>query len=169
MSFWGGPKRRVQGVLLGFVIGGLGRAFLLGVGQTWIFWAGALFITSFLIPIVNGSNQAIWQAKVAPDVQGRVFSARRVIAWAVIPLSRLTVIPLADKWLEPAMQEGGSLAHTFDWLVGTGPGAGIALIIVFAGFFSMLTGLIGYMCPTIRHIENILPDHELCSSTNTEQ
>jgi MFS transporter, DHA3 family, macrolide efflux protein len=31
-------------------------------------------------PLVNASNQAIWQAKVAPDVQGRVFAVQRLIA-----------------------------------------------------------------------------------------
>jgi hypothetical protein len=80
---------------------------------------------------MNSSNQAIWQAKVAPDLQGRVFSARRLIAWITTPITPLIAGPLADFVLEPAMAEGGSLTGVFGWLVGTGPGAGMALLIIF--------------------------------------
>jgi hypothetical protein len=119
-----------------------------------------LFLGTGLIPIINGSNQAIWQTKVAPDVQGRVFSIRRLIAWISNPLSRLLAIPLADKLLEPAMQEGGSLTNLFGGLVGTGPGAGMALIFVFAGIVASFIGLGGYLFPAIRNAEDILPDHD---------
>lgn len=167
MSAWGGPKRRVHGVLLGWVATGLVNMLPLGLGRVWPVWAGALFIGSALIPLVNGSNQAIWQAKVAPDVQGRVFSVRRLIAWAVMPLSNLLSIPLSDRWLEPAMREGGALADTFGWLVGTGPGAGIALIFVFAGILSAVVGLSGYLFPAIRQAEDILPDHDQLQRVET--
>jgi len=66
---------------------------------------GAGGLLAFFLPIINGCNQAVWQAKVAPDVQGRVFSARMFIAWLVKPVG-----PLADGALEPAKARGGSLA-----------------------------------------------------------
>ncbi len=76
MSVWGGPKRRVHGVLLSwFCIGLLGRT-LFGLGQTLPVWATLMFLRGASSPVVNGSNQAIWRAKVPPDVQGRVFSVR---------------------------------------------------------------------------------------------
>ena len=50
---------------------------------------------------MNGSNQAIWQSKVPPDIQGRIFSIRRMLAWIALPLAKLITIPLADHWLEP--------------------------------------------------------------------
>jgi len=58
------------------------------------------------------------------------------------------------------MRLGGSLTGTFGWLVGTGPGAGIALMFVFAGLMTMLVGLGGYAVPAIREAETRLPDHE---------
>ena len=119
-----------------------------------------------LIPIINGSNQAIWQAKVAPDVQGRVFSVRRLIAWAVIPLANLLAIPLTDGWLEPAMRAGGRLLNLFGWLVGSGPGTGIALLYIFAGSVAALVGLSGYLFPAIRHAETRLPDHDQMQTVN---
>jgi hypothetical protein len=111
-------------------------------------------------PWINASNQAIWQAKVAPDVQGRVFSIRRVIAWLVNPLATLIAGPLADKVMEPAMQAGGSLAPTFSWLVGSGPGAGMALVLVFVGLAAAMVGPVGYLARPVRDAESILPDHD---------
>ncbi len=160
MSAWGGPRRRVHGVLLGWFLSGIFGLTLMGLGRLWPVWALAAFLGQFLVPIVNGSNQALWQAKVAPDVQGRVFSIRRLIAWGINPLAQLAAIPLADDWLEPAMRAGGSLVDTLGWLVGTGPGAGTALIFVFSGLFAAAIGLGGYLVPAIRDAESILPDHE---------
>ena len=160
MSAWGGPKKRVHGVLAGWFLSGLFGMILLGVGRIWFVWAAAAFAGNMLIPLINGSNQAIWQAKVAPDVQGRVFSVRRLIAWAVVPLANLLVIPMTDGWLEPAMREGGSLVNAFNWLVGSGPGAGIGLLFVVTGVIAALVGLSGYLFPVIRNAEILLPDHD---------
>jgi MFS family permease len=160
MGVWGGPKRRVHGVLLGWALSGLLAQTLFGLGRVWPVWALAAFMGSVLVPIINGSNQAIWQSKVAPDVQGRVFSIRRLIAWITNPVAQLLAIPLTDSWLEPAMREGGSLVSRFEWLVGSGPGAGIALLFVFSGLAASLIGLSGYLFPAIRNAETILQDHD---------
>jgi hypothetical protein len=160
MSAWGGPKRRVHGVLAGWAISSLLGVVLLGLGNTLPVWAAASFMGALFVPIINGSNQAIWQAKVAPDLQGRVFSVRRLIAWFVNPAAMLVAGPLADRILEPAMMEGGSLTGVFAGLVGTGPGAGMSLIFIFAGLMAMIVGIAGYFVPAIRDVETILPDHD---------
>jgi MFS family permease len=161
MSAWGGPKRKVHGVLGGWALSGLLGSVLMGFGRGVVAWSAAGFSGSFLGPIIDGSNQAIWQAKVAPDVQGRVFSIRRLIAWVSTPLAALVAGPLADRVLEPAMQQGGALAAFFSPWVGTGPGAGMALVFIFTGIGTMLVGLGGYAFPAIREAETILPDHDL--------
>lgn len=160
MSAWGGPKRRVHGVLLGwFCLGLLGQT-VLGLGQALPVWAAGIFLLAFFGPIINGANQAIWQGKVAPDVQGRVFTTRRLIAWLVSPISQLLAGPLADQVMEPAMAEGGSLAPVFSWLVGSGTGAGMALLFVVTGLLAALAGLGGYLFSAVRNAEDILPDHD---------
>nr|MBC8450295.1 MFS transporter [Chloroflexota bacterium] len=164
MSAWGGPKRRVHGVLLGwFCLGLLGQT-VLGLGRALPVWAAGIFLMAFFGPFINGSNQALWQAKVAPDVQGRVFTTRRLIAWLVSPISQLLAGPLADRVLEPAMAEGGTLAPVFSWLVGTGTGAGMGLLFVFTGLLAALTGLSGYLFPVVRNAEDILPDYDVAAA-----
>jgi DHA3 family macrolide efflux protein-like MFS transporter len=164
MSGWGGPKRRVHGVLVGWILASLLGQVALGLGQSLPVWVVAAFLFSFFSPIINGSNQAIWQAKVPPDVQGRVFSVRMLIAWLVTPLSRLIAGPLADRVFEPAMNSGGSLVPLFGGLVGSGAGAGMSLILVLTGFMAALAGLGGYAFRAIREAENILPDHDVAAA-----
>ncbi|MCB9451129.1 MAG: MFS transporter [Anaerolineaceae bacterium] len=166
LTVWGGPKRRVYGLLGGWVLGSLLGQVVLGLGQNFMVWAVGGFFASFFIPLINGSNQAIWQAKVAPDVQGRVFAVRRLIAQITAPVAMLIAGPLADLVFEPGMLEGGTLARTFGGIVGTGPGAGMALIFVLAGVGTMLVGVVGYFVPVVRNAELILPDHDAQSTAS---
>jgi hypothetical protein len=159
MSAWGGFKRRVHGVLLGWVISGIGMA-IIGFAGGLTVWIIGVAITGGIIPLVNGSNQAIWQLKVAPDIQGRVFSARRLIAWLTNPISPLIGGALADFVLEPAARAGTGLPSALSSLVGTGAGSGMGSLIVLCGLVSALVGVAGYFVYYIRNAETILPDHD---------
>jgi MFS family permease len=167
MSAWGGSRRKVHGVLGGWAASGVLGIFLLGLGRSLPLWAVASFFGAFFVPLINSSNQAIWQSKVAPDLQGRVFAIRRLIAWFVNPLATLIAGPLADFALEPAMRQGGALTGAFGWLSGIGPGAGMALIVMFAGIAATFVGLVGYTVPVVRHAEDLLPDHDAIPEEET--
>ena len=159
MSAWGGFKRRVHGVLIGWALTGVGAA-IFGLAGGVPVWVTGSIIMAFISPLVNSSNQAIWQAKVAPDVQGRVFSARRLIAWLAQPIAPIIAGTLADYLIEPQMRTTTTLSQTFGNLVGTGPGAGMSLIIFFCGIIAILIGVLGYFIPAIHNAETILPDHD---------
>jgi hypothetical protein len=165
LSTWGGPRRRIHNVLGGFILSSLLGMSLMGIGQTVPVWAAAAFCSMFFLPFINGGNQSIWQAKVAPDVQGRVFATRRLIAQITGPLGMLIGGPLADRVFEPAMQQGGRWAAQWGWLVGTGPGAGMGLILVLVGILGAFAGIVGYSVPTIRNAERILPDHDAVAAS----
>jgi MFS family permease len=160
LSAWGGFKRRVHGVLLGWAISGFAMIGF-GLSQSIPLWFVFGFLTVAVIPLVNGSNQAIWQAKVPPDIQGRVFASRRFIAWFVSPLSQFLAGPLADKVFEPAMQPGTALAASLGWLTGVGAGAGMGLLFALCGLLSLIVGLGGYLFPVVRNAEDLLPDHDV--------
>ncbi|MEW5869050.1 MAG: MFS transporter [Chloroflexota bacterium] len=160
MSAWGGFKRRVHGVLLGWMLFSLLGFVPLGLGRSAAAWIAALLVAEMFSPLINTSNQAIWQAKVAPDLQGRVFSARRLIAWLTMPVSPVIAGTLADFVLEPAMRSDTWLAATFGGLVGSGPGAGMSLLMVVCGLGAAMVGVCGYLFPAVRDAEDLLPDHE---------
>ncbi len=164
LSLWGGPKRRVHGVLGGMALAGVLGSVLMGVGRELAVWGIAAFSSSFLLPFINGSNQAIWQAKVAPDVQGKVFAARRLIAQITAPAALVIAGPLADGVFEPAMANGGSLAGALGWALGTGPGAGMALMLIVFGALGAIVGIGGYFVRAVRDAETILPDHDAAPS-----
>ncbi|MDT7923001.1 MAG: MFS transporter [Thermus sp.] len=141
LSLWGGPRKRVHGVFLGMALSSLALA-LMGAVEEPSAWAVLAFLGSFFIPVLNGSNQAIWQAKVPLAVQGKVFAARRMIAWCANPLAMLLAGPLADRVFGPRY----------------GQGEGIALMLLLFGSLGVLWGLSGYLLPKVREAEGLLPD-----------
>jgi len=167
MSVWGGTKKKVHGGVAGHFLIGI-SGMLLGIGAGLPLWIPGVILVNLLVPWINGSNQAIWQSKVAPDLQGRVFSARRLIAWFANPVSPMIAGPLADFVMEPAMRTESGLSNAFSWLVGAGPGAGMGLLTVFACLGVALVGLVGYFIRPIREAESILPDHDQLSKVGAD-
>jgi DHA3 family macrolide efflux protein-like MFS transporter len=160
LTAWGGPKRKVDGVLLGMAFTSLFGTVVLGLGRSLSVWAVGGFMMMAVIPVLNGSNQAIWQSKVPPALQGRVFSSRLMIAQVTAPIAMLASGPLADRVFSPAMLATGSLAPVFGWLTGTGKGAGISLMFVLFGLAGVVVGLAGYLIPSVRNVETLIPDHD---------
>ncbi len=60
MSAWGGPKRKVKGVLLGMSGESILGPVIIGLSRAVPGWAVGSFMSQLFIPIINGSNQAIW-------------------------------------------------------------------------------------------------------------
>ena len=156
---WGGPKRKIHGFLAGWGLASLLAWLLTGLGAGLVVWAVASCLSSLLSPFIEGSEQAIWQAKVAPGVQGRVFATRHLLSGIAAPLGMLLAGPLADGVFEPAMMPGGSLAPIFGRLLGTGAGAGMALILVVVGLLGAAVTWSGYLFAAVRNVEDLLPDH----------
>jgi len=151
----------MKNILLGEALSGFFGMFLFGLGNTLWFWMATAAIGAVVFPFVNGSSQAIWQSKVAPDVQGRVFATRRMIAWFLDPITPIIAGALADYITEPAMRSSTWLARTFGGLVGVGPGSGMALQFVIAGIgYMVVVLLVTLFIPTLRNLEDMLPDHD---------
>ena len=134
----------------------------LGVTPQLVVMAIAGFGMMFVMPIINGSSQAIWQSKVDADLQGRVFSVRRMIAWSMTPIAYALAGPLNDQVFKPLLVEGGALADSIvGQLIGVGPGRGTGLLFILLGFLSVLAAASGYLNPRVRNVETELPDAEL--------
>lgn len=168
LTAWGGFKRKIITVVLGWSLFGVVMA-LIGLARTPWLWMVTLFIFMFIMPFVNGSNQAIWMSKVDPSMQGRVFSIRRLVAQISVPLALLISGPLADKVFEPAFRTGGNwLANLLSPLVGLGVGSGMAAIMFIAGILGISVGVVAWMNPLIRNVETLLPDHDAIATAPTQ-
>ncbi|HWG84281.1 MAG TPA: MFS transporter [Deinococcales bacterium] len=160
LTAWGGPRRKVYGVLGGMAAAGLLGLLPLGTGRVLPVWMFGAFANALIVPVLNGCNQAIWQAKVPPDIQGKVFSARRMIAWLANPLAMLLAGPAADLLFTPALMPGGSLASSLGPLVGVGAGAGMGLMLALAGLAQGAVALTAWLSPTVREADRLVPDHD---------
>lgn len=158
VSAWGVPRRLIRGTMLTIGIAGIGVA-MNGIAPSILIIAAGGFLSAAVIPIALSSSQVIWQTKVPPAVQGRVFAIRSMIASAIEPISIIAAGPLADRVFEPLLAEGGALAGSVGAIIGTGPGRGVAFMFILAGLLITVMSAIGYAEPRIRNIETELPDH----------
>jgi len=158
MSAWGGGKRKIYTLLGSGLIGSL---FLTAVGlrASLPLLAVCGFGFMFTMPLLNASSQAIWQSKVAADVQGRVFAVRRTIAFSSGIVAPLLAAPLADYVFKPGMAEGGALAAVLGPIVGVGANHGIGVLISTLGFLMTIVCVLAFFNRYIRNVEIDLPDH----------
>ena len=160
MSVWGGPKRRFYAVAgSGFWMGLCVLALGAQPSLTLIGVTGLLLMMS--LPILNGNSRAMWQTKVPADVQGRVFSVRRMIGQFTYPISAIIAGPIVDNILQPAMNEGGSLSATVGSVIGVGPGRGTALAFVLVGLLILVITIVAFANPRLRRVEMEIPDAEV--------
>ena len=157
MSAWGGPEKKVVGILgfapllgLGLIVIGLRpSAPLIGFGLLMLFFA---------VPLVNGCAQAIWQVKIRPDLQGRVFATQRTLSMASVPVALFVAGPLAEKLFEPLLLPAGRFAASLGSWLGTGPGRGTGLFFVLMGLCSLACTLWALGNPRLRCLEAEIPD-----------
>lgn len=91
VSSWGGlKKRRVYGIVIPMMIGGMAQ-IAYGLSLSIYLSAAMAFIVVGVIPILNAHSQTIWQTQTPRELQGRVFSVRRVIAQFSAPIATAVV------------------------------------------------------------------------------
>ena len=158
VSAWGGPAQRVRGMMIAIATGGIAVAAM-GARASIPLIAVSGFILMAVVPVANTSSQVLWQLKVPPAVQGRVFAIRRMVSSAIAPIAILAAGPLADKVFEPLLAKDGGLASSVGAVIGTGPGRGVGFMFIVAGLLTTLIAVLGYARPRVRHLETDLPDY----------
>jgi MFS transporter, DHA3 family, macrolide efflux protein len=157
MSAWGGPKQKVRGMLAFMSVGGLGL-IIAGLRPSFPVALGGSLLLMLTVPIVNGTSQTLWQTKIAPAIQGRVFSTRRMVAQIATPIAFVAAGPVADNVFEPLLMPGGPLADTVGSIWAVGPGRGSALLISCVGLAVIVLATVAWLVPSIRNIERDIPD-----------
>lgn len=156
LTAWGGPKKRVLGLLGGGVgagVGMMGMGVLPNVGVI----AFMLFVLCFGLPILNGCFSRIWLPRIAPDVQGRAIAAIQVTSWSTQPVAYLLAGPLADRWFRPLLVEGGPLAGSVGQVIGVGAGRGIGLMLIVGGLLILALTALFALLPSFYSAERDVP------------
>jgi hypothetical protein len=136
MSTSGGPARRTRGMVLGGAL--LGVALLaLGTRPSLGMVAAAFALCTFAFTLTSACSTALLQASVPSEMQGRVFTTLRLIAWTASPVAYVSAGPLVENGFAPlAAQLRGGLGGTW-----THAGGGPALLLAAAGVW-MLVGTV---------------------------
>jgi len=135
MTVWGGPRRRLAGILTAELVSGF--AFVaIAVQPNAILVAGGVFVAHVTLPVIGGCGQAIWQAAVPAELQGRVFAVRQAVERAVIPVAYVLAGPLAGGVFGPALAAGGP-ASGLNSLLGGRASGGVAAMFVVMGLIQI--------------------------------
>ncbi|MFJ2477941.1 amino acid adenylation domain-containing protein [Streptomyces sp. NPDC087659] len=157
MGLWGGTARRTTGLILSLAISGTGM-FLTGLGSVPFLVMVGVFLISFCDSIAEGHWLALVQTKIGFELQGRVLALFTMTMMLTMPLGYLVFGPLAEHHVQPLLEPGGPLAGTVGSVIGTGPGRGLALLVLLSGVLQWLWVVWGWRNPRLRFLEDDLPD-----------
>jgi len=129
LGVWGGFKKKIWTTWLALVL--MGACFIwisvLKPTQFPVF-LGAIFILSFMLPLIDGPFLAILQANVTHDYQGRVLTMTSSLLWITTPIGLAIAGPLADRF-------------------------GLQVWYLLSGITCLLGMLFGLLLPQVRNIE----------------
>jgi MFS transporter, DHA3 family, macrolide efflux protein len=130
LGAWGGFKRKITSVLVGLIGMGVGMLLVwLAPARLFALALVGMAVAGVSHPITNGPFQAIIQSRVAPEMQGRVFTLVASLSTAAVPLSMLVAGPAADAF-------------------------GPRVLYVFGGAGCLLMGVVGFFVPAMQHLED---------------
>lgn len=139
LGVWGGFRRRILTTLVALVAMGV-ATLALGLAPTLFVAILAMLGVGVVAPLANGPIQAVLQATVAPDFQGRVFTLIGSLAGITAPVGLLLAAPIAE------------LLGVRSWYV-AGAVACVAM------------GLLGFAMPAVLRIEETAPPPESAPAT----
>jgi DHA3 family macrolide efflux protein-like MFS transporter len=130
LSVWGGFQRRIYTTLMGVTGMGLGILLITFAPQNMFILAIiGMALAGFMNPITNGPIFSIMQTRVAPEMQGRVFTLLNSLTSAMSPLGMLVAAPVAEQF-------------------------GIRAWFLLGGISCILLAIVGLLVPAVVHIED---------------
>ena len=129
LGIWGGTRRRILTALPALV--GLGAAVVaLGSAPGYVPAVIAMLLVGGIVPFVNGPIQAILQATIATEYQGRVFTLVASLAAVAAPLGLLLAAPVSELF-------------------------GVRAWFLAGGAVCLAMGLLGFLLPALMRIEDL--------------
>jgi DHA3 family macrolide efflux protein-like MFS transporter len=102
--------------------------------------AVGVFVAHVTLPVIGACGQAVWQAAVPAELQGRVFAIRQAIERAAIPVAYVLAGPLLYGVFRPSLAPGGA-ASGVTGLLGARADGGIALMFVIMGLIQIVVAV----------------------------
>lgn len=135
LGVWGGFRRRIITSLLGVFGIGLG-ILLVGLTPAALFPVAVIgmLVGGVMSSLANGPIMAIFQANVAPNMQGRVFTLMGSGSAAMMPLGLALAGPLAES-------------------------IGVRTWFIVGGTITLLLSATCYFIPSLMNIEQMRDDH----------
>ncbi|MBX7265794.1 MFS transporter [Micromonospora sp. Llam7] len=162
------PSRKIWWILGASIVFSLFGRVLMGFGDGLVLWAIAWFVSWMSVPFVEAYSLTIWQQKIPPAVQGRVFAAMQFISQLALLIGFSVTGALIDRVFEPQAREGYGLVALFEPVVGTGPGAGMKLVFLLSGLIGIAAALYGIFARSVRDLEILVPDHGAADPSSPE-
>lgn len=152
-------KHRVLGIMGASIVLGA-MLIVIGLSQWMVVLVGSMWVGMFVVPIATAMSQSIWMSKVEPDVQGRVFGVRSMIAQGTQPLALAIAGPLADLVFVPLMTGDSGLGEWLQGWIGTGEVSAYAAMFMAIGVYTIVMVVLAYLYPPLRNLETEIPDVE---------
>lgn len=95
ISIWPGFKNKIKTICLGSFICGF-LAIILGLPFNFVFYLICMSLIGITMPLFNTPFITIFQERISPSMQGRVFSLVSIISGVIMPISMLLYGPLSD-------------------------------------------------------------------------
>jgi DHA3 family macrolide efflux protein-like MFS transporter len=166
MTAWGGPKRRLAGLLTFELISA--TAFcLMGMRPSLLLVTAAAFLAHWTLAFVSSLSEAIWQGETSREMQGRIFALKQTGVKAGTLCAYLLAGLLADRFLEPLLRSGGALSGSLGAWFGVGPGRGIAVLFFAIGLVKALSVIWIYTTPAARQLDRDLSVRAELSQSNS--
>ncbi len=116
---------------------------LMGLSSN-VAWITVTFFCFFAcLPFVNTSAEVLIRAGIPNEMQGRAWGIIGVLSQLGYIAAYLTAGVLADLVFNPLLMPNGLLAASAGRIVGTGPGRGIALMLLLSGLGLVATAAAG--------------------------
>ena len=141
LSAWGGFKRRMFTVALGLFGQGVG-IIAIGLAPATAFWLVlvGIFVEGVMNSLTNGPLLAVFQAAVAPEMQGRVFTTVFSLSSLLSPLGLALAGPLSDAF-------------------------GLRIWYIITAVLCVVAGVLSLLLPAMRNLEQ---DHPKATAPTAE-
>lgn len=147
-------QRRVQWILTGALLTAAMYLLYGVVNSPWLL-AATLFFLMLPLPMGGALLTSLLQTRVPAALQGRVFALFGQLSFVGSTLSFLTIGPLVDQLLEPAVGQPGW--HLVAPIVGVQAGAGMRLLMITTGLLLAVATSIVWLIPAVRTLDQPSP------------